>query len=237
MRAAWREWMQALHAELAVNGLSMGLPELAQRCDGFFSRAAPSDCNDELTVFERRVARLMAEMELEPKPDTVRQTAAAALGAWLEHVSPDPEAEPVLKRLAAGGHPLAVVSNFDHPPAVTRALEEASLLSCFDHVIVSGAVGVAKPEPRIFELALARTGEVPHHAVHVGDSRDDLLGAERAGLRCVLLRRPGDTDPAEHVDYDAESPGQATARAAPRLEPAARIKSLRNLPDLLGDAP
>jgi putative hydrolase of the HAD superfamily len=232
MRAAWRDWMAALHGGLQELGLRADLPELAERCHGFFSRPAPAPRTRELTVFEDRVRRLMGEMDLAGEPADVRRVAAGALQAWMEYITPDPDAADVLAALSAD-HPLAVVSNFDHPPAVTRALRDAELLDFFGEVVVSGAVGAAKPAAAIFELALARTAETPHHTVHVGDSRDDLLGAAAAGLRCVLLARPGDADPAEHVDYDADAPGASAVQPADLPRPAARIESLRELPALL----
>ena len=54
--------------------------------------------------------------------------------------------------------------------------------------IDSGAVGVAKPDPRIFELALALAGTTPERAVHVGDAYQyDVRGARAAGVRPVLV--------------------------------------------------
>jgi putative hydrolase of the HAD superfamily len=232
MRAAWRAWMESLHAGLQEAGLEHGPEKLAERCHGFFSRPAPGGSAGRLTLFERRVRRLVDELGLSMEDAYVQRVAADALGAWQEYLTPDPDAPDVLTALSQE-HPLAVVSNFDHPPAVTDILREAGLLDLFEHAVVSGDVGSAKPDPEIFELALARTGEAAHHVVHVGDSRDDLLGAHRAGVRCVLLRRPGDADPAEHVDYDAESPGASEVEQDSGVRPAARVESLAELLPLL----
>lgn len=50
-------------------------------------------------------------------------------------------------------------------------------------IVDSGAVGVQKPDPEIFRIALDRVGVEPADAVHVGDSvRADVLGAEQAGV-------------------------------------------------------
>lgn len=55
-------------------------------------------------------------------------------------------------------------------------------------IIDSGAVGVAKPDPAIFELALATVGTTPDRAIHVGDAYQyDVLGARAAGVRPVLV--------------------------------------------------
>jgi len=88
---------------------------------------------------------------------------------------------------------LAVVSNSDG--TVERRLAAAGVLQVGDGpgvrvlaVIDSGAVGVAKPDPRIFDFALAACGVGPEAAVHVGDSRRaDVEGALAAGIRPLHL--------------------------------------------------
>ena len=53
-------------------------------------------------------------------------------------------------------------------------------------MIDSGAVGVRKPDPRIWDPALAATGARPEAAVHVGDSLlTDVGGARAAGIRPI----------------------------------------------------
>jgi len=84
---------------------------------------------------------------------------------------------------------LAVITNgaSDTQRAVLRAL---GIQERFDAVIVSGEVGVAKPEPRIFQHALDALGLSPGQAWHVGDTlRVDVAGARAAGLTAVWLNR------------------------------------------------
>ena len=58
----------------------------------------------------------------------------------------------------------------------------------FDAVIDSHEVGVRKPDPRIFELALERVGAVaPARAVFLDDFQGNVAAAERLGLRGVLV--------------------------------------------------
>lgn len=64
------------------------------------------------------------------------------------------------------------------------------LLDRVDSFLASDAAGYRKPDPRIFALALGRAGVAPHEALYVGDSiGNDVVGANRAGMVSVLLRR------------------------------------------------
>ena len=67
-------------------------------------------------------------------------------------------------------------------------LEGAGLGDELDFVIDSALVGVEKPDPRIFRLALEQAGVAPHEAVYIGDLYSvDVLGSRAAGLRSILL--------------------------------------------------
>jgi putative hydrolase of the HAD superfamily len=99
-----------------------------------------------------------------------------------------PDAVPALAALKARGFRLAVVSNFDG--RLERICVGLGLSQFFDTIVMSARVGCAKPDPRIFSIALHRVGVRAADAVHVGDSEtDDLAGAAAAGVRGVLVRR------------------------------------------------
>jgi putative hydrolase of the HAD superfamily len=57
-------------------------------------------------------------------------------------------------------------------------------------ILVSEAVGLAKPDPRVFHLVLEQLGVAPSQAVYVGDHPlVDVQGASDAGLTAIWLRR------------------------------------------------
>jgi putative hydrolase of the HAD superfamily len=65
---------------------------------------------------------------------------------------------------------------------------ETPLAGLFDAEVFSCAVGICKPDPRIYEIACARLRVEPSEALFVGDGEnDELAGAERAGLRAVMI--------------------------------------------------
>ncbi len=99
-----------------------------------------------------------------------------------------PDVVPTLQALLARGLRLAVVSNFDG--RLVPICEGLGIADYFSAIVMSGRVGCAKPDPRIFMIALQRVGVSAANAVHVGDSRsEDLEGAAAAGVRGVLIER------------------------------------------------
>ncbi len=105
-------------------------------------------------------------------------------GVWVAY----PEAAGVCRQLRSAGLKLGVVSNGSTNTG--DLLSQSGLLSFFDVVVASQEVGVQKPDPRIFAVALERLGVLPREALFVGDLYDvDILGALAAGLSAVLIDR------------------------------------------------
>ena len=102
-----------------------------------------------------------------------------------------PGAAEALGRLASDGYRLAVVSNTVHGE-MEELLLRTGLCSVSGEftrvaaVIDSRVAGIAKPDPRVFDLALAALGTSATNCVHVGDSlREDVVGAQAAGMTAV----------------------------------------------------
>jgi putative hydrolase of the HAD superfamily len=141
-------------------------------------------------------------------PDLDHVTARRAMLEALEF-RPYPDAIPALAELRARGLTLVVASNWDC--SLPDWLEPAGITELVDGVVTSAEVGAPKPNPRVFERALAIAGVGPSDAVHVGDKVDnDVEGAAGAGVSAVLVQREG------------EPPAGVEA-----------IRSLRELPALL----
>lgn len=102
------------------------------------------------------------------------------------------DALPCLDRMAAAGTRVGIITNgeLDYQRA---KLERIGRGDRFEHVIASGAVGVAKPDPRIFHEACRLFGVAPSDAAYVGDRlHTDAIGAANAGLTGVWLNRFGE---------------------------------------------
>jgi putative hydrolase of the HAD superfamily len=120
-------------------------------------------------------------------------TAREAMLGSLSFV-PFAEVPEALAQLHAAGHRLLVVSNWDC--SLPDWLGPAGLMEHVEAVVSSGATGVAKPDPEIFERALALAGAARGDVVHVGDSvENDVAGARAAGLRAILVARNGAAPP------------------------------------------
>jgi epoxide hydrolase-like predicted phosphatase len=65
----------------------------------------------------------------------------------------------------------------------------------FDGVVISGEVGLHKPEPEIYRLGAERVGLKPHECVFVDDLRENCAGAEAVGMTAVLHRGAEETLP------------------------------------------
>ncbi|MCO5176159.1 MAG: HAD family hydrolase [Thermomicrobiales bacterium] len=77
------------------------------------------------------------------------------------------------------------------PTTIQRAkIDMFHLTAHFPVIVVSEEVGVWKPDPRIFAIALERSGHRPEDAIYVGDSIEhDIPGAHAAGMRSVWMTR------------------------------------------------
>jgi putative hydrolase of the HAD superfamily len=93
-----------------------------------------------------------------------------------------------VSRLRQSGFRLGVVSNAEGQ--IERDLERAGFRDVFETVIDSHHVGVEKPDPAIFEIALDRMRLDRSKTVFVGDMPSvDVEGARAAGLGAILLDR------------------------------------------------
>ena len=126
-------------------------------------------------------------------PGLDHATARRAMLGSLQF-EPYPDVLPALRELRDRGVTLVIASNWDC--SLPEWLRPAGILELVDGVVTSAEVGAAKPEPRVFQRALAVAGVEPGEALHVGDKVDnDIEGAAAAGVRGVLLQREGEPPP------------------------------------------
>ena len=97
---------------------------------------------------------------------------------------------PALTALRGRGLRLTVVSNANG--TLCEHMDRIGLTRYVDGVLDSCDWGVEKPDPRLFQIALERSGAEAATTVHVGDLYQvDVVGARAAGIRGVLLDEHG----------------------------------------------
>jgi HAD superfamily hydrolase (TIGR01549 family) len=119
--------------------------------------------------------------------------------------------------LLRGRYRLGIVAN--QPSEVRSAMHRDGLETFFEIWAVSDDLGVRKPDPRLFEMALEVARSEPDQAVMVGDRLDyDVRPAKAAGMRAVWMLR-------------GEAPDEPTAEQLAEADGA--VPSMVELPQLL----
>ncbi|MGB1088329.1 MAG: HAD family hydrolase, partial [Alphaproteobacteria bacterium] len=112
-----------------------------------------------------------------------------------------PDALDVLAHFRDRGLKLGLITN-GAPDTQQPKIDLLNLAPHFDHMVISGALGIAKPDAAIFGHMLNRLGVNPADAAYVGDSpENDVVGAQQAGLTAIW-RDHGNRPPSHHnPDY------------------------------------
>ncbi len=95
----------------------------------------------------------------------------------------------ILEELHSAGYPLYALTNWS-AETFDIARERYGFLSLFRKIIVSGEVGLIKPEPAIYELLVERTGIDPSRAVFIDDREENARAAEKIGFLGVTYEGP-----------------------------------------------
>ena len=104
---------------------------------------------------------------------------------WIETLGePIEENVALLRRLRASGKPVYALSNFAHE---TFALAERKhdFLSEFDDRVISGHVGLVKPDAGIYEILFKRAGRQPSELLFIDDSPPNVRASESLGMPAI----------------------------------------------------
>ena len=151
-----------------------------------------------LSVDAARVERFRRLLELGSVSDAAERAVAAARcyrQAYEQGWQPVAGAVELVTALKRAGIAVIVVSN-NIVSEQRKKIERCSLGACIDALVTSEEVGVQKPAPEIFHIALAHADASPEEAVMIGDSwTNDIEGARAAGIRSIWLNRDGAPNP------------------------------------------
>lgn len=105
------------------------------------------------------------------------------IGRLFAGLGPDEEMIAAIGAVQAGGVPTGLISN-----SWGTGIYERAPLHIFDATVISGDVGLHKPQPGIYELGAERLGVPPRECVFVDDLRENVEGAEAVGMTAILHR-------------------------------------------------
>ena len=150
---------------------------------------------------EEMLARIVAELPWNREPE-LRDFLDFWQSTFPKCAQPMPGLYEVLETLQGRGIRMGIVTN--GPEAMQNGkIDRLDIRVYFRTIVVSEAVGISKPEPGIFEMALADLGLPPSEVFFVGDSpTNDIQGAEAFGLTPVWIPGtqtwPEGMEPARH---------------------------------------
>jgi putative hydrolase of the HAD superfamily len=203
MEKAWRGWGGLIHERMLCAGGRIDKATWPELLEGVFSGAEPEPHVEGLTVHEGRLLALAGELGATLDPDDARAMATDGLALWQREVELASDCHEVLTTLRERGYATGLVTNFDHPPHVQNLIEEHGLRPLLDVVVISGAVGLKKPDPAIMGLALVALDVPASEAAFVGDSPEDVQAARGAGMTAVGISHEGDGSRLEGVAPEA----------------------------------
>ncbi len=97
----------------------------------------------------------------------------------------------IFEELRSQGRPVYGLSNFSAETFVT-ARQHYPFLDWFEGIVVSGEDKLIKPDPRIYELLLARYGLRAEDLVFIDDRADNIQAAQEQGIHGILFTSPDD---------------------------------------------
>ena len=134
----------------------------------------------EIPEFEQRFGPLLG----------VRETNGM-VGRLFAGVQADDAMVEAVRRVKQSGVPVGLISNSWGGTSYDRVATD----ELFDAMVISGEVGLNKPEPEIFRLGAERLGVAPEDCVFVDDLRENCTGAEAVGMTAILHRGADGTVP------------------------------------------
>ena len=119
-----------------------------------------------------------------------KEAIEAFYGRFLEMIEGTYEANVRLaKTLKQQGYPIYVLSNFPGDQ-FDKYEKDNPFLQMFDDKIISGHVGLAKPDTKIYQLAIDKFNLVPEKSLFIDDKIENVNGAKQLGIHTIHLENP-----------------------------------------------
>jgi len=132
-----------------------------------------------------------AEPVIKKHPE-YKEAIEAFYGRFLEMIdSVHQENVDLALKLKQKGYPIYLLSNFPGDQFEKYRLQN-SFLDEFHDRIISGDVGLAKPDIKIYQLAIKKFNLNPEESLFIDDKIENTKGAEQVGIKTIQLQNPED---------------------------------------------
>ena len=213
---------RALAETLSSSGIRVDSADFQKEFGGFLGAYYMNNTQEILEKTTYHLLReTLSQKGFRDTPEPVLRAALAAMYAvtqqnwYLEE-----DAISTLETLKDRGFQLGLISNTSDDKNVQGIVDRCGLRPFFETIITSAALGIRKPDPRIFQVALAHFRVPPDAAAMVGDLLNaDVLGANQAGIYSIWITR--------RVQLPDE--GELA------IQPQAVVTALHQIPDLLAE--
>ncbi len=231
-KKAWKNWFTTYYKLMRRYGLKLSKKDFANACNGFFTRKEPIENDEKLTVYENRIREFGIDLNVNLKKSEITKIANYSVSAWHKYIKIDPETIPLLETLKYK-RSIALITNFDHPPYIYLVLSNYHLTKYFDVIAISGEIGISKPDPQIFHSTLKKTELEPAEVVFIGDSKEDIEGANKTGIKPILIQRQTSKKILTGNDYFSKKIVKKMKKENSEINPWKTISNLRDLYKLL----
>jgi putative hydrolase of the HAD superfamily len=135
------------------------------------------------------LAEVCRNLGIRPTEQQLKQASQARLDYYFRNMKPRPDAVKVLTMLRAAGYHTGLISNC--ATEIYASWEHTSFPQLIEAPVFSCAVGLKKPDRRIYDLAAANLGVKSARCLYVADGDSgELQGAIEAGMDAIRIRSP-----------------------------------------------
>jgi len=180
--------LSAQGVDVVSSELRSAMARAEREMDEEFSKLEGGDETQFWLKYDREVLKALgveADLERFSKEltDEFRRVAYNT-DSWVAY----DDAKPTLEAARKRDFRMGMVSNATD--LARKVLSNLDMEKYFDFVVISDEVGVRKPDPRIFRIALNKAGVAAERSLFLGDKLStDVMGAARIGMRAILVDR------------------------------------------------